>query len=74
MDALTGIIIGMHIASVHSVGGMNNHNPGIYIRTESGFSAGTYRNSYRRDTYYAGWTWESESKTWALSTVAASGE
>ncbi len=51
--------IGLHIASQHfPAKRYNNSNPGIYYRTDEGWTAGTYRNSIRRQSVYAGYTWK----------------
>ena len=79
-----GMTIGLHLASVHSAPGMNNRNPGLYLRMPSGFTAGFYENSVsktrfagegspRRISTYAGWTWETSSRRFAVTIGAASG-
>lgn len=35
----------------------NNTNPGLYVITRDGWTAGFYENSYYETTAYAGWTW-----------------
>jgi hypothetical protein len=52
----TGITVGAHLRSWHSQPGYNNDNPGLYIRSADGWTAGTYRNSERRQSTYAGRT------------------
>jgi hypothetical protein len=54
----------------------NNQNRGIYYMHNSGLTAGFYRNSYNRDTFYAGYTWQGP--TWgplrpAVSLTGATG-
>ena len=49
--------IGAHVGSWHSEPGFNNVNPGAYYRADSGATVGAYRNSIRRVSTYAGWTW-----------------
>ena len=49
--------IGAHMGSWHSEPGFNNVNPGAYYRDDSGATVGAYRNSIRRISTYAGWTW-----------------
>ncbi|HEV7913569.1 MAG TPA: hypothetical protein VGP22_07365 [Albitalea sp.] len=50
--------VGLHLASVHTPARhFNNSNPGLYYRTDSGWIAGAYRNSLRRTSAYAGYTW-----------------
>lgn len=44
--------------SHHDSGNFNNINPGIYIKHESGATAGTYYNSVRRQSYYVGYTFK----------------
>ncbi len=50
--------VGLHIGSVHDKPGFNNINPGVYVN-HNGWTAGTYYNSERRQSYYAGYTFES---------------
>lgn len=62
--AQTPEVIGLHIASHHLstapayVGEWNDNNPGVYARWSNGFTAGTLRNSERRQSAYVGWTFE----------------
>lgn len=50
--------IGLHLGSHHSPArDRNNFNPGVYVVTDSGWTAGAYYNSFRRATLYAGHTW-----------------
>jgi hypothetical protein len=49
--------IGLHLASRHlPAHDYSNANPGAYVRTDDGITAGFYRNSIRRWSVYAGWT------------------
>ena len=51
--------IGLHLASAHMPERhFNNTNPGLYYRSDEGWTAGAYRNSLRRTSDYAGYTWE----------------
>lgn len=51
--------IGLHIASHHAPAkNYNNSNPGIYYRGAEGWTAGIYRNSLRKTSVYAGYTWK----------------
>jgi hypothetical protein len=79
-----GMTIGLHLASAHSAGRMNSSNPGLYLRLPSGFTAGFYENSLSRTRYggndgsrrystYAGWTWQSDNRTWALGLGGVTG-
>lgn len=52
--------IGIHGPSYHDGGDFNNDNYGLYL-VHKGFTGGTYYNSLRRTTWYAGYSWE-----WAL--------
>lgn len=65
--------VGIHAVSWHEKDGMNNVNPGIYGRWDNGFTAGTYYNSERRQTFYAGWTFADSSDTFAVTVGAATG-
>jgi hypothetical protein len=48
---------GLHLISKHDPDpGFNNGNIGVYVRTKSGWTAGTYINSFSRNTSYYGWT------------------
>jgi hypothetical protein len=57
-DLLHGIVLGLHLATAHSAPGFETATPGIYLRAESGFTAGAYRNSNGRGSAYLAWTWE----------------
>ena len=51
--------IGLHVASHHAPAkNYNNSNPGIYYRHTEGWTAGVYRNSLRKTSVYAGYTWK----------------
>jgi hypothetical protein len=65
--------IGLHIATAHFGADLKAATPGVYIRTEAGFTAGAYRNSYSRTSAYAGWTWQTEDKRFALTAGAVTG-
>lgn len=59
MDFFSGFVIGLHLASVHvpRAEGQRNFNPGIYARhAETGLTAGTYRNTLGKQTFYLGET------------------
>jgi len=51
--------VGIHAASKHlpAYEWQNNANPGAYVRFDSGATVGAFRNTLRRTTVYAGWTW-----------------
>ena len=51
--------LGFHIGSQHFPAKQyNNANPGAYYIHSSGATIGTYYNSERRQSVYAGWTWD----------------
>lgn len=51
--------LGLHLFSQHLPSATyNNVNPGIYYRLAEGPVAGIYRNSVRRTSIYAGYTWQ----------------
>jgi len=51
--------IGLHIGSHHiPAKTYNNTNPGLYYRTDEGWTIGAYRNSLRKNSVYAGYTWK----------------
>ena len=61
--ALAGVAnagtLGLHIGSQHFPAlDYNNANPGVYYIHSSGATVGTYYNSERRQSVYAGWTWD----------------
>lgn len=48
------LTVGLHLATAHTEGGLNAVNPGVYVRTASGWGAGAYRNSINRLSIHAG--------------------
>ena len=51
--------LGLHIGSQHyPARAYNNANPGVYYIHDSGATIGTYYNSERHQSVYAGWTWD----------------
>lgn len=69
---VTGIAkIGLHLGTVHNSKVFNDFNPGVYAVLENGVTAGTYFNSERKQTFYAGKTWSAGS--FAVSAVALTG-
>lgn len=62
IDLLTGLVIGLNVASVHvpAIDGQNNVNPGIYVRHESGWGGGAFRNTLKRTSVWAGYTFTHE--------------
>lgn len=49
--------VGLHLGSYHTSGNWNNFNPGVYVY-HNGWTAGTYYNSERSQSAYAGYTFE----------------
>jgi hypothetical protein len=83
-DLFDGMIIGLHLVSAHSAPGLNDANGGVYLRAESGITAGVYENSIsgtklngndgrRRTSMYLGWTWETPGQAWAVTLGAVNG-
>lgn len=64
--------IGAHLGSYHFSGDFNNFNPGVYVY-HNGWTAGTYYNSERRQSVYAGYTaeWQLSEQWSAAVTVGA---
>ena len=51
--------LGVHIGSHHFPNKeFNNANPGLYYIADNGATVGTYYNSERKQSYYAGYTTE----------------
>jgi hypothetical protein len=53
---VASVVVGVHMASIHAPAhdGQNNTNPGLYFRSDSGVTAGFYRNTHRRTSVYLG--------------------
>lgn len=52
-------VIGLHLGGQHyPQKEQNNVNPGVYIRSDDGWTAGAYHNSHRKLSAYAGRTWD----------------
>lgn len=50
-------VVGVHTLTRHDPShGANDVNPGLYVITDKGWTAGTYYNSHFRQTWYAGYT------------------
>lgn len=57
--AMAETVIGLHLGSQHyPQRGQNNVNPGLYVRSAGGWTAGAYHNSHRKLSTYAGRTWD----------------
>ena len=46
--------VGVHLGSWHDEPGYNNFNPGVYYIGDEGYVVGTYYNSERHQSVYAG--------------------
>ena len=56
-DKSTKKTLGLHLLSIHSAPGFNDHNQGLYIEFENHFTLGHYYNSVYKETTYAGYTY-----------------
>ena len=68
--------VGLHVATQHlehTDERLNTATPGLYVRTEQGFTAGIFRNSYSRTSAYAGWTWQTDDRRFALTAGVITG-
>lgn len=75
-DILAGWLIGLQLVSAHYGSGADQlqwATPGIYAVHPSCFTASVYRNSEGRASVLAGWTWQSESRTWAITAGIVTG-
>ena len=51
--------LGLHIGSQHyPAKDFNNANPGVYYISDQGWTVGTYYNSERKQSVYAGKSWD----------------
>lgn len=76
MDGITAWTLGAQLVAAHFGGGASDMEwatPGLYAMHASGASAGFYRNSQGHGSAWAGWTFETESRTWAISVGAVTG-
>lgn len=57
-ELLVGLTIGVHAVSYHAPNpaGLNNFNPGLYVKAESGLTVGAFRNSFKELSAYVGYT------------------
>ncbi len=51
------IMIGLHLASIHSATGYNDLNPGAYIELSNHITIGHYYNSNYKESTYTGYTY-----------------
>lgn len=76
--AAAALTLGLHLATAHFGGSpdsphVENVTPGIYLRTPSGLTAGVYSNSEGGTSAYAGQTFETDSRRFALTLGAVVG-
>lgn len=75
--AVASLVIGAHVYTAHAPGhdgpALQDFNPGLYARTESGLTFGAVRNSLGRPSLYLAQTWETQDKRFALTVGAISG-
>lgn len=71
---IESIILGLHLMSAHlpERPGQNNINPGIYAVAD-GWTAGTYRNTLRRQSVYFGYQFDAPNTPFSLTIGAVSG-
>lgn len=61
---LSACLLGIHLVTAHvqpTLGDgrrLNERNPGLYVNCPNGLTVGTLVNSYHRQSFYAGHTWE----------------
>lgn len=69
-------VIGLQLAAAHFGGGASSMEwatPGLYAMHASGATFGAYRNSQGRGSAFAAWTWQTESRRWAITVGAVTG-
>lgn len=51
---------GVHLVSRHfpEMPYHNDVNPGVYYKHDNGATAGYFKNSFHKDSFYLGYTWE----------------
>lgn len=52
---------------------LRTFTPGVYFRAPSGFTAGVMQNSFADVSAYAGWTWETPGRLFAMTAGGISG-
>lgn len=77
-DTFAPASVGVHLGSWHSNKdaqgrSYNGVNPGLYARWDNGATVGSYYNSERRMTAYAGWTFETPQWHRLTAAVTAGG-
>jgi hypothetical protein len=69
--------IGAHLVTAH-FGSAHSHQleswtPGVYMRTDAGFTLGAYSNSHGAPSAYAAWTWQTDDRRYALTAGGVTG-
>ena len=75
------LVIGVHIHTFHfdsqrdvpAAFRTTDSTPGLYVRTESGLTAGIARNSLRRTSFYLAKTWTTDDGRWSLTAGGITG-
>lgn len=71
MNCLALAAIGLHLVSWHSHEGYSGVNPGVYVKSECGFTLGAFRNSERRLSVYGAYTYDPPKlPVWASAGIA----
>ena len=75
-----GVVLGAHLHTIHigrekAPAGLRNSDstPGLYVRSDSGLTAGIARNSLRRTSVYVAQTWTTSDGRWSLTVGAITG-
>lgn len=55
-SAAQAATVGVHTFSLHDAPGYRTTTPGLYLRTDAGFTAGAMKNSHGRTSIYAAWS------------------
>lgn len=58
MNCFAIAAIGLHLVSWHDEPGYNNTNPGVYVKSECGLTAGVYKNSFSRVSVYGAYSYD----------------
>lgn len=84
-----GLVVGLHLLSLHTAASYTTETnnvgderasasyrtltPGVYLRTQAGFTAGAYHNSIGKPSFYAGWSFATDDDRFALTLGAVTG-
>lgn len=67
------LILGLHLLTWHSAPGFKSETFGMYVRSPDGWTAGGYNNSIGARSLYAGKTFETDSRRFALTVGIVTG-